>query len=127
MKIGVLKEALAGEIRVWATPATVGQLLKLGYDVVVASSAGVASSFADDAYVEAGAAVGDPFAADVLCGVNPPSREQLDRLKPGSTVIALLSPMLDAELVEDLAQGSDHPRSLWTRYHVSPALSRWMF
>jgi NAD(P) transhydrogenase subunit alpha len=104
MLIGVVKEARPGETRVAATPATVAQLLKLGYDVVVESGAGEASSFADKAYVEAGASVGDPFAAEIVFGVNPPSREQLDRLKPGSTLIALLSPMLDDELVEDLAK-----------------------
>jgi NAD(P) transhydrogenase subunit alpha len=104
MLIGVLKEALLPETRVAATPATVVQLLKLGYEVVVESGAGAASSFADGSYVEAGATVGDPFAAEIVFGVNPPSREQLDRLKPHSTVIALLSPMLDSELVDDLAK-----------------------
>jgi H+-translocating NAD(P) transhydrogenase subunit alpha len=104
MKIGVPKEAREGETRVAATPATVVQLLKLGYKVVVESGAGAASSFADDAYVEAGAAIGDPFDAEIVFGVNPPSKEQLDRLKQGTTLIALLSPMLDEALVEDLAK-----------------------
>ena len=40
MIIGVLKEALPGETRVAATPATVAQLLALGYDVVVEPGAG---------------------------------------------------------------------------------------
>src|SRR5436309_14547716 len=55
MVIGVVKESRAGERRVAATPATVVQLLKLGYDVVVEPGAGVASRFPDEAYVEAGA------------------------------------------------------------------------
>jgi H+-translocating NAD(P) transhydrogenase subunit alpha len=80
------------------------QLLKLGYEVVAERGAGAASSFANGAYVEAGASVGDPFAAEIVFGVNPPPREQLDRLKPGSTLVALLSPMLDADLVEDLSE-----------------------
>ena len=54
MIIGVLKEARSGETRVAATPATVGKLVKLGYDVVVEPGAGAASSFPDEAYVEAG-------------------------------------------------------------------------
>jgi NAD(P) transhydrogenase subunit alpha len=104
MLIGVLKEARAGETRVAATPITVGQLLKLGYEVVVESGAGALSSFADEAYVEAGASIGDPLSADIVFGVNPPSKQQLDGLKQGATLIALLSPMLDQELVDDLAR-----------------------
>src|SRR5437667_7388444 len=92
MVIGVVKESRAGERRVAATPATVVQLLKLGYDVVVESGAGVASSFPDEAYVEAGANIGDALAADVVFGVNAPSAEQLDGLRAGATVISLLSP-----------------------------------
>ncbi len=58
MIIGIPRESHAGETRVAATPQTVGQLLKLGYSVVVESGAGAASSFADAAYVEAGAEIG---------------------------------------------------------------------
>ena len=35
MIIGVVRESKPGETRVAATPTTVGQLLKLGYEVVV--------------------------------------------------------------------------------------------
>jgi NAD(P) transhydrogenase subunit alpha len=104
MLIGVLKEAEAAETRVAATPATVAQLLKLGYDVVVEAGAGDASSFADEAYEEAGASIGDPLSADIVFGVNAPSKAQLDGLKEGATLIALLAPRLDAEMVEDLGK-----------------------
>jgi H+-translocating NAD(P) transhydrogenase subunit alpha len=103
MVIGVLKESRTGETRVAATPTTVVQLIKLGYEVVVEPGAGVASSFADDAYAEAGASIGDPFTADIVFGVNAPSTDQRDHLKQGATLIALLSPMLDKDLVEDLS------------------------
>lgn len=104
MIIGVLSEAQPGETRVSATPATVAQLTKLGYDVVVGAGAGDASSFADAAFVEAGATIGDASAADVVFGVNAPSTEQLDAMKPGATLVSLLSPALRPELVEDLAR-----------------------
>ncbi len=104
MVIGVLKEAQPGETRVAATPNTVGQLEKLGYEVVIEPGAGELSSFADHAYEEAGATVGDPFAADIVFGVNAPSPEQRDKLKPHATLVSLLSPMLDQELVDDLAK-----------------------
>jgi NAD(P) transhydrogenase subunit alpha len=102
--IGVLKEARPGETRVSATPATVAQLVKLGYDVVVDAGAGDASSFPDEAYVEAGASVGDTATADIVFGVNAPSTEQLGRLKEGATLIGLLAPALNPDLVEDLAR-----------------------
>ncbi len=41
MIIGVLKESRPGETRVAATPATVAELVKLGYEVVVESGAGL--------------------------------------------------------------------------------------
>lgn len=104
MIIGVLKESEAGETRVSATPNTVGQLIKLGYEVVVEPGAGERSSFTDAAYTEAGASIGDPLSADIVFGITPPSKEQLDGLKPGTTLISWLSPMLDPDLVEDLAK-----------------------
>jgi H+-translocating NAD(P) transhydrogenase subunit alpha len=104
MLIGVLNEAQPGETRVAATPATVTQLRKLGYDVVVESDAGAASSFSDEAYVDAGAAVGNPLDADVVFGVNPPSTEQLDGLRPDTTVISILGPALNPDLVADLGR-----------------------
>ena len=72
MIIGIPRESLPGETRVAATPQTVGQLIKLGYEVVVEAGAGAGSSFPDAAFTEAGAAVGpaDPvWAADVVLTV----------------------------------------------------------
>jgi NAD(P) transhydrogenase subunit alpha len=103
MLIGVLREARPGETRVAATPATVTQLLKLGYDVVVEAGAGAASSFPDEAYVEVGASIGSVADADIVFGVNAPSTEQLDRVKSGAAVVAILSPALDPGLVENLS------------------------
>ena len=104
MIIGVVRESTAGERRVAATPATVGQLLKLGYEVVVEPGAGAAATFPDAAYEAAGARVGDPLGADVVIGVNAPSAAQLDGLRPGTTVVGILGPAFDAELVEELAR-----------------------
>lgn len=104
MIIGVLKEDPPGERRVAVTPDTVTQLQKLGYEVVVEPGAGAGSGFSDDRYEAAGAAIGDARAADVVLGVNPPSTGQLDALRPGATLIGLLSPRLSPDLVDDLAK-----------------------
>jgi len=102
--IGVIQEARPGETRVAATPATVAQLVKLGYDVVVEAGAGGLSSFFDAAYVESGATIGDALAADIVLGVNAPAPEQLDKLREGATVISQMAPMLNPDLVEDLSR-----------------------
>ncbi|MGW4401425.1 Re/Si-specific NAD(P)(+) transhydrogenase subunit alpha [Amycolatopsis nivea] len=104
MLIGVLKEAQPGETRVAATPETVGKLRGLGYDVAVEPGAGLASGFFDEAYADAGAAVGPIAEADIVFGVNAPSSAQLDAVKSGATVVSLLAPALKPELVEDLAK-----------------------
>src|SRR4029078_13387959 len=89
-----------------ATPQTVGQLIKLGYEVVVETGAGAASSFTDSAYVEAGASVGareEALSADVVLKVNAPTDDEIAALRDGATLISLISPALKPELVEQLA------------------------
>ena len=103
MLIGVVSEVAAGETRVAATPKTVGQLRKLGYDVVIEPGAGVASSFSDAAYAEAGATVGDPWAADVVFKVNAPSTAEIALVRDGATTVSLLAPGLNPDLVDALA------------------------
>lgn len=106
MIIGIPRESLPGETRVAATPQTVGQLLKLGYEVVVEAGAGAASSFTDSAFTEAGADVGSAeqvWAADVVLKVNAPDNAEIAALRDGATLISLISPALKPELVEQLA------------------------
>jgi H+-translocating NAD(P) transhydrogenase subunit alpha len=104
MIIGVLLEARPGETRVAATPTTVAQLIKLGYGVVVDAGAGSASSFSDEMYVEAGATIRDARKADVVLGVNAPSIPQRDGMRPGATLVGILSPALDPDLLADLTE-----------------------
>ncbi len=103
MIIGIPRETDAGETRVAATPQTVGQIIKLGYSVVVESGAGDASSFSDTAYVEAGAEIGDPWAAEVVLKVNAPDDSEIAAVKDGATIVGLISPALKPELVEKLS------------------------
>jgi NAD(P) transhydrogenase subunit alpha len=103
MIIGIPRESVAGETRVAATPQTVGQLLKLGYSVVVQSGAGDASSFSDAAYVEAGAEIGEAWATDVVLKVNSPADEEIGALRDGATLVSLISPALNPELVDKLS------------------------
>jgi len=90
-----------------ATPTTVAQLVQLGYEVVVETGAGAGSSFPDDAYAAAGATVGttaDAWEADVVLRVNAPAPGEIGRLRDGATLISVLAPALNPDLVETLAR-----------------------
>lgn len=89
-----------------ASPTSVTRLAKLGYEVVVETGSGEASSFPDAAYREAGAAVVDAdevWSAQVVTTVGVPAPERLAALAPGTTLISMLSPGSAPELVADLA------------------------
>ncbi len=106
-RLGVVAESSPGETRVAATPATVRQLIALGYEVSIESKAGLAASFTDAAYAEAGATIGstiEVWHSDIVFKVNAPTTAELDLLADGATLISLLNPRLDPDLVEALAQ-----------------------
>ena len=106
LHIGVPRETRPRETRVAATPTTVTQLVGLGYEVVVESGAGGASSFTDEAYAGAGARIGtadEAWQADVVLRVNAPSVQEIGRLRDGATLIGLISPAFNPELVDALA------------------------
>ena len=106
MIIGIPRESLPGETRAAATPQTVGQLIKLGYDVVAESGAGALASFSDAAFTEAGATVvaaDQVWSADVVLKVNAPSDDEIAAVRDGAIVVSLISPALHPELVEKLS------------------------
>jgi NAD(P) transhydrogenase subunit alpha len=106
LRIGVPRETRARETRVAATPATATKLVALGYEVVVETGAGAASSFPDDAYAAAGARVVDAreaWQADVVLKVNAPATGEISLLRDGATLVSLLSPGLQPDLVDALA------------------------
>src|SRR6185436_5454750 len=104
MKIGVPKETMPGETRVGLVPETVGRLAKANNTVIVERGAGVASAFTDDAYEKAGAQlVGDAYDAELVVKVQRPTSDEVQKLRSGTTLIALLSPLINHDLVRSLA------------------------
>ena len=104
--IGVTRETQPGETRVAATPTTVRALIGLGYDVLIESGAGAASTFTDEAYAEAGARIGgadEAWGAQIVFRVNAPAVDEIGRLAEGATLVSLVSPGLNPELVDALA------------------------
>jgi NAD(P) transhydrogenase subunit alpha len=98
----VPKERASGERRVALVPEAIGRLD--GFDVVVESGAGVEAGFSDEAYVDAGAEIGDPWSAELVVKVEKPSAEETARLRDGSVLIAFLQPLTDAVGIERLAR-----------------------
>ena len=106
-RLGVVAESSPGETRVAATPATVLQLTTLGYEVSIESGAGRSASFTDDAYAEAGATIGSTanvWHSDIVFKVNAPTSDEIALLADGAMLISLISPALNPELVDALAQ-----------------------
>ncbi|WP_409308764.1 Re/Si-specific NAD(P)(+) transhydrogenase subunit alpha [Pectobacterium sp. B1J-3] len=106
MRIGVPRERLTNEARVAATPKTVEQLLKLGFEVAIESGAGKLASFDDTAYQDAGASIVDnaeAWQADIVLKVNAPLDDEITLTRAGSTVVSFIWPAQNPELLEKLA------------------------
>ncbi len=106
MRIGVVTESVAEETRVAATPTTVGQLVKLGYDVAVESGAGARSGFSDGAYADHGAEIVRTDAAwdcDIVLKVLAPAEHEIPLLHHQAVLAGLLSPAQQPELLDTLA------------------------
>src|SRR5712671_768348 len=90
--VGVVRESGTDERRVALVPKAVAALVNSGLAVVVESGAGEAALLPDDLYAEAGATIGDAWAADVVVKVAPPSSEEVAKLKTGQTLVGFLAP-----------------------------------
>lgn len=106
MLIGVPRELLDNESRVAATPKTVQQILKLGFEVIVEKNAGFNASFEDQAFVNAGAKIGsaqDIWNADIIFKVNAPTDAEIAQIKEGATLISFIWPAQNSELMAKLS------------------------
>ncbi|NCO45530.1 MAG: NAD(P)(+) transhydrogenase (Re/Si-specific) subunit alpha, partial [Vibrio sp.] len=112
MQIGVPKETLTGETRVAASPSSVAQLIKLGFDVSIETQAGVLASFDDAAFEAAGATIvstQDVWNSDIILKVNAPivdekqSIDEVALIKEGASLISFIWPAQNPELMEQLS------------------------
>lgn len=114
MKLAILKERRANELRVAATPDTVKKFTGFGFEVAVEAGAGLSSRIPDQLYAEAGAVVAAGAAetvkdADIVLKVQRPLRkgegeiDELALLKSGSLLIGALSPYADKDAVQAYA------------------------
>ncbi|BAP17189.1 putative nicotinamide nucleotide transhydrogenase subunit alpha 1 (A1) [cyanobacterium endosymbiont of Epithemia turgida isolate EtSB Lake Yunoko] len=112
-KIAVPKESEIGELRVALVPDTVARFIKLGFEVLVQSGAGLGGHFTDAEYTAAGAQIiSSPEQlwgeADILLKVAPPGEQhgkmEMDWLKSGAKIISFLDPLGNPEKIQELAQ-----------------------
>jgi len=114
MNVGIPKEVYSGERRVAATPDTAKHLQKLGFDVLIESSAGASANFTDDAYTQAECKI-VPDAptlwteADIILKVRPPAmhpelgKHETELLREGGTLIGFIWPAQNPDLLDKLA------------------------
>jgi len=104
MKIGIPAETTPGETRVAATPETVKKLAAK-HQIIVQSGAGVSASITDEAYIAAGASIGnaaEAFGAEMVLKVRAPVAEERAMMRAGSILIGMLDPF-DAENIAVMA------------------------
>jgi H+-translocating NAD(P) transhydrogenase subunit alpha len=104
MRVGVPKETAAGERRVGLVPDVIRKLRARDLEVVVESGAGEGAMLPDAAFEEAGAELGDPWSADVLAKVAPPSAEETTRIGSDTVLVGFLSPLTRPDVVRALAE-----------------------
>jgi NAD(P) transhydrogenase subunit alpha len=106
MMVGITREKQPGENRVALTPDLVARLAKAGHQVAIEPSAGEAAGFPDSAFQQAGAQLQPDVlsASDIILKVQPPSSDEISRIKEGATLIGLLQPAGNTQLFQQLAQ-----------------------
>jgi len=108
MHVGLLKETAVRERRVALVPDSIARLIKAGDTVTVERGAGAAAWFSDEAYVAAGAVIGDAraaAAADVVCKIQRPSDAELSSFTRPTVLIALAGRDASATPAALAAQG----------------------
>ncbi|MBN1558547.1 MAG: NAD(P) transhydrogenase subunit alpha, partial [Lentisphaerae bacterium] len=106
MRFFIAAENDPAETRTAMVPDVVSKLCGLDGEVAVQAGIGRSLGLPDAAYAEAGAAVEPATAAgeaDVVMRLNPPSREDVARLRRGSVHIGLLNPFRNGPVVRELA------------------------
>lgn len=92
--IGVPKENQETEKRVPITPEAVSLLVSSGYRVLFQAGAGFTINYSDSYYADSGAEIVETaqevFQADIILKIMPPTYEELEMMRPRTTVYSFL-------------------------------------
>lgn len=96
------------ETRVTLVPDSVKTLVTAGFSVSIPKNFGKTCLYSDTDYTAAGATIVDNdatvlAAADIVFGIEKPSKERIAKLKPGCMHVSFLDPFNEKELVNELA------------------------
>lgn len=104
LTIGVVKETKPGEHRVALVPKLIERLTRRGLRVVLESGAGSGTQLDDQAFIDAGAVVGDAWKSDIVLTVVPPALDEIKRLARGTVLIGFLDPLTNTEELAAMEQ-----------------------
>lgn len=109
MKIAVLKETLAGENRIAASPDAVKSYIADGHSVAVVKGAGAAANFADAIYKDLGATISATNAAavkgaDLVMTVNGADAKTVAGMQKGAGICGVMNPGDNPEYVTACAK-----------------------
>ncbi|TMF87205.1 MAG: Re/Si-specific NAD(P)(+) transhydrogenase subunit alpha [Chloroflexi bacterium] len=109
MKVGVVKETLAGERRVALVPDAVIKLIAAKLEVAIQAGAGSEAFLADEAYQKAGATIISEAQtllgqSDAVLKVQPPNLDEVGALRSGAILISFLQPSTNGDAVKALAR-----------------------
>ncbi|MGM0459649.1 MAG: Re/Si-specific NAD(P)(+) transhydrogenase subunit alpha [Bacteroidota bacterium] len=126
--IGVCKETAKKENRVALTPEGVKTLTELEQDVTIEAGAGVASSYSDEDYRNAGASIEksrDKILAecDILLSVQAPAVSDLEKMKENSVLVSFIWPLQNGDYVEVLKKQNISGMAMDTIPRISRAQS----
>jgi len=103
--VGIPAESSTGERRVALVPDLVPKLTSAGLEVLIQAGAGQGAGFPDNLYAAKGARLeADVFSrAEILLKVQPPSADELARMRETATLIGFLQPYTNDEGIGALA------------------------
>ncbi len=106
MIIGIPKESFEGEKRVAASPSSVINLIKMGFDVQIEEQAGFEANFSNDAYQDSGAQIVDSktvWQSDFIFKVNSPNDSEIGMMKEGATIVSFVAPAQNEDFLKTMA------------------------
>ena len=109
IQLAIPKETKEDEKRVAVSPETVKKFIANGATVTVQSSAGEYAAYTDNAYKDAGAKIATSYSdtvknSDVVLKVQAPEAEELEDIKKGALLIAMLAPFTNKDILKDCAK-----------------------
>ena len=108
MKISIPKETIHDETRVAATPQSVKELIKAGYEVNIETGAGTSSFIFDDNFKKAGANIVNSSKelfkdSDIIIKVAAPTSDEIELMPKNSILVSFFQPTIELEKVKSLS------------------------